>query len=111
MHYDSIFESGSQQHVVNQIIVGYVSRGLKLNVLPEKDFANGHLFSVESTKKLPKDPYVIHFSWTHNIHHKIKKYKLARLWYLDDAQHTTPRIFKQFGRRFAAILTKKTKRS
>jgi hypothetical protein len=83
MHYDLILASGSQQKVVNQIIVGHLFKGLKVNILPEKDFANGHLFSIRSTVRLPKDPYVIHCSWTHNIEHKIKKYKFAGLWYLD----------------------------
>ncbi len=83
MHYHLIRASGSQQMVVNQMLVGHCFKGLKLNVLPEKDFANGHLFSMTNTARLPKDPYVIHCSWTHNIEHKIKKYKFAGLWYLD----------------------------
>lgn len=46
MHYHLILASGSQQKVVNQIIMGHLFKGLKLNVLPEKDFANGHLFNL-----------------------------------------------------------------
>jgi hypothetical protein len=84
MNYDLILASGSQQMVVNQIIVGHLSKGLKVNILPEKDFANGHLFSITNTAKLPKDPYVIHCSWTSNLKHKIKKFKFAGLWYLDN---------------------------
>ncbi len=82
-HYGQILASGSQQMVVNQLIVGHLFKGLKLNILPEKDFANGHLFSITNMAKLPPDPYVIHCSWTSNLEHKIKKLKLARLWYLD----------------------------
>jgi hypothetical protein len=83
MNYDFIHSSGSQQMVVNQIIVGHLFKGLKVNVLAENDFANGHLFTIKNTAKLPKDPYVIHCSWTGNLQHKIKKLKLAGLWYLD----------------------------
>jgi len=82
-NYRLILKTGSQQNVLNRIIPAYLSKGLKLHVLSEKDFANGHLFTVKSTAKLPKDPYVIHCSWTHNLQHKIEKYKLAELWYLD----------------------------
>lgn len=83
MHCDLIFTSGSQQKVVNQIIVGHLFKGLKLHVLREDDFANGHLFSINSAANLPKDPYVIHCSWTGNIQHKLEKFKLAGLWHLD----------------------------
>jgi hypothetical protein len=81
--YNLIFKSGSQQSEVNKIIVRHLRKGLKLDRLLEKDFANGHLFSTTSKSRLPKDPYVIHCSWTKNIEHKIQKYKLEGLWYLD----------------------------
>ncbi|MFC1852297.1 putative nucleotide-diphospho-sugar transferase [candidate division CSSED10-310 bacterium] len=84
MHFDLIHRFGSQQMIVNQIILGHLFKGLKLNMLPEKDFSNGHLFSITNTARLPKDPYVIHCSWTGNLEHKIKKFKFAGLWYLDN---------------------------
>ncbi len=83
LHYPLILNSGSQQMVLNQIIIGHLFDGLKLNILLEKHFANGHLFSIKSTSKLPQSPYVIHCSWTSNLAHKIDKYKFAGLWYLD----------------------------
>ena len=101
-HYHLILQSGSQQMVVNQIIVNHIPTGLKLSVLLEKDFANGHLFSIKSTEKLPNDPYVIHCSWTRNLQHKIKKFKFSQLWFLDDNQNTTPHTIKGLGRRSAA---------
>jgi hypothetical protein len=82
-HYDLIFRLGSQQILVNKIIVRHLLKGLKLDVLLERDFANGHLFKINTIEKLPKDPYVIHCSWTSNIEHKIKKFKFAGMWYLD----------------------------
>ena len=81
-NFDKILFLRSQQRVVNIILVGRFFRGLQLDVLAEKDFANGHLFSIENTDGLPEDPYVIHISWTSNLAHKIKKYHLAGLWYL-----------------------------
>lgn len=90
MHYVLILESGSQQMVANKILTGHVFAGLKLNILLEKDFANGHLFSLRNTAGLPRDPYVIHCSWTGNLDHKINKYRFAGLWYLDNEAGTSP---------------------
>jgi hypothetical protein len=81
-HFDKVFYLQSQQRVVNAVLVSRYFRGLSLDILPPEDFANGHLFSIDSDSKLPPDPYVIHCSWTQNIEHKVKKYKLANLWYL-----------------------------
>jgi len=81
-NYDKILHYRSQQKVVNIVLLSRFFRGLKLNILPEEDFANGHLFLEDKPLKLPPDPYVIHCSWTKNIRHKIEKYKNADLWYL-----------------------------
>ena len=80
--YDKILYYCSQQKVVNIILLSRFFRGLKLDILSEKDFANGHLFCENQPFRLPKDPYVIHCSWTMNVQHKIEKYKNANLWYL-----------------------------
>jgi hypothetical protein len=64
------------------LLVSRYFRGLKLDILPEADFANGHLFTNRDVSRLPPDPYVIHCSWTRNLEHKMEKYRLARLWYL-----------------------------
>ena len=81
-NYDKILHYRSQQKVVNIVLLSRFFRGLKLDILPEKDFANGHLFCEDKPLRLPQDPYVVHCSWTKNINHKIAKYKNANLWYL-----------------------------
>ena len=80
---DKVLAYRSQQVVVNTLLVSRYFRGLRLDVLPEKQFANGHLFSIESVEELPPDPYVVHCSWTHNLEHKVQKLRFANLWYLD----------------------------
>jgi hypothetical protein len=81
-NFDKVYPYSSQQRVVNMVLVHRYFRGLKLDVLAEADFANGHLFSNDDVNGLPPDPYVIHCSWTSNLAHKMKKYHLANLWYL-----------------------------
>jgi hypothetical protein len=81
-NYNKILHYHSQQKVVNFVLMNSIRTGFKLDILLEKDFANGHLFCEDRPLKLPPNPFVIHCSWTSNIHHKIKKYKNANLWYL-----------------------------
>ncbi len=81
-NFDKVAYHHSQQRVVNMLLVHRYFKGLKLDVLAESDFANGHLFSWNDASSLPPDPYVIHCSWTSNLAHKMKKYHLAGLWYL-----------------------------
>ena len=81
-NYDKMFYLGGQQRVVNTVLVGRFFRGLQLDVLPENDFTNGHLFHIENMDSLPADPYVVHVSWTSNLAHKMKKYHMAGLWYI-----------------------------
>jgi hypothetical protein len=70
---------GSQQKVVNSIIR---EDQVRVDILPEEQFANGHLFSIDKPSRLPTNPYVIHCSWTGNREHKIQKYRREGLWYL-----------------------------
>jgi hypothetical protein len=81
-NFDKMLFLRSQQRVINIILLGRFFRGLKLDVLPENDIANGHLFHIENIDGLPPDPYVVHVSWTSNIAHKMEKYRMAGLWYL-----------------------------
>jgi len=81
-HFDKVYAYGGQQRHVNFLLVARYFRGLKLDILPEADFANGHLFSSDDVSRLPPDPYVIHCSWARNLQHKMEKYRLAKLWYL-----------------------------
>ena len=74
----------SQQVVVNRLLAAPDAERLKVRILDEDTFANGHLFSVEDPVGLPDDPAVIHCSWTHNLDHKLEKLRLANLWFLDD---------------------------
>jgi hypothetical protein len=79
---DKVLSYGSQQRVVNMTLVHHYFQGLRLDVLPEAEFANGHLFTNRNVSRLPTDPYVIHNSWTDNLEHKMEKYRLAGIWYL-----------------------------
>lgn len=81
-NFDKVAYHHSQQRVVNTILVHRYFKGLKLDVLAEADFANGHLFTSDDASGLPPDPYVVHCSWTSDLAHKMKKYRLAGLWYL-----------------------------
>jgi len=81
-HFDKVYAYGGQQKHVNLLLVARYFRGLKLDILPEADFANGHLFTSSEVSQLPPDPYVIHFSWTRNLEHKMEKYRFAKQWYL-----------------------------
>jgi hypothetical protein len=81
-HFDEVLHLQSQQRVVNIVLTTRYVRDLTLDILDPADFANGHLFSLENPHGLPDDPYVVHCSWTSNIEHKVKKYRLAGLWYL-----------------------------
>jgi hypothetical protein len=81
-HFDEVLRLRSQQRVVNVILAALAGRDLAVDILPEAEFANGHLFSLENPHGLPDDPYVVHCSWTKNIEHKLEKYRLAGLWYL-----------------------------
>jgi hypothetical protein len=81
-NFDKVFYLQSQQRVVNAVLTSRYFRDLSVDILPPDDFANGHLFHLEKMDGLPPDPYVVHCSWTSNIEHKLKKFKLANLWYL-----------------------------
>jgi hypothetical protein len=81
-NFDKVYHYAGQQRVVNIALVHHYFQGLKLDMLRESDFANGHLFTWDDVSGLPPDPFVIHNSWTSNIEHKMKKYHLAGLWYL-----------------------------
>jgi len=77
--YEEMYKCGSQQAVVNSILR---DNEIRVNILPEAHFANGHLFSTTGPSRLPLDPYVIHCSWTTNREHKLQKYIRHGLWYL-----------------------------
>jgi hypothetical protein len=77
--YAEMARCGSQQKIVNAILR---EDTMQAEILPEKLFANGHLFSIDKPSRLPPDPYVIHCSWTGNHEHKIQKYRREGIWYL-----------------------------
>lgn len=85
-NYDRVIQIHSQQSPLNKFLGLLQNRGLKVNILPEDYFANGHLFYPKEDKisRLPDKPKVVHCSWTLNIQQKIKKYKNNNLWYLGD---------------------------
>ncbi len=77
--YAEMARRGSQQSVINALLA---EDELRVDILPEAHFANGHLFSIDKPSRLPPDPYVIHCSWTGNREQKLVKYKREGLWYL-----------------------------
>ena len=81
-NFDKVLHYGSQQRVVNCVLLNRFFTDLKLGILPEQEFANGHLFSSTDARALPENPYVIHCSWTKNVEHKIEKLRNAGLWYM-----------------------------
>lgn len=81
-NFDRMVHERSQQRVINSVLASPTCLDLALDVLPEADFANGHLFTWDDASGLPEDPCVVHCSWTSNIDHKIRKYRRADLWYL-----------------------------
>jgi len=81
-NFDRMVHYRSQQRVINSVLASPACLDLALDILPEADFANGHLFTLDDVSGLPDDPYVIHCSWTSNIDHKVRKFRLADLWYL-----------------------------
>lgn len=80
--YDKVLYYRSQQQPLNIILARLCHRGLRLNILPEGLFANGHLFHVDRGH-VPEEAYVVHCSWTRNLEHKIEKYKIHDLWFLE----------------------------
>lgn len=81
-HFDKVYAYAGQQRHINMLLVAHYFRGLRLDILPEAAFANGHLFSSDDVSGLPADPAVVHFSWTRDLAHKMDKYHRADLWYL-----------------------------
>ena len=81
-NFDKVLHYRSQQRVVNYVLLNRIFKDLKLGILPEPRFANGHLFSSTDTSKLPQDPYVVHSSWTSTVEQKVAKLKNAGFSYL-----------------------------
>lgn len=82
---DRVIEFRSQQEPLNRYLGVLHTRGLNVNLLPEELFANGHLFNPDTEKgRLPKNPKVVHCSWTLNAEKKIEKYKNNNLWFISD---------------------------
>jgi hypothetical protein len=81
--YDKVVYYRSQQAPLNVILACLYHRGLRVNILPESLFANGHLFHLDRGR-VPETACVVHCSWTRDLAHKIEKYKVHGLWYLED---------------------------
>lgn len=83
-----IFQSGSHQKPLDKLFQHYIDHNIiKLLVLPENTFINGHLFGLDANQNnLPKDwkqsGYVIHVSWTLNKEKKLEKMKKYGMNYL-----------------------------
>ena len=84
-NYDRVIQFSSQQQPLNKYLGLLHTRGLKVKILAEDLFANGHLFGPDAKKsRLPERPKVIHCSWTLNLENKIIKYKNNDLWYIKE---------------------------
>ncbi|MDJ0869984.1 MAG: putative nucleotide-diphospho-sugar transferase [Myxococcota bacterium] len=81
-NFDKMLHYRGQQRVVNLVLLNRFFQGLKLGILPEPDFPNGHLFTPTDASRLPEDPFVVHASWTDRREQKVEKLKNAGLWYL-----------------------------
>jgi hypothetical protein len=69
-----IFSYGGHQKPFDRILDSFDRHGvLKLEILPENLFANGHL------KKVPNGAYVYHYSWTANMDEKLRKLEKMNL--------------------------------
>ena len=75
----SIFDVGSDQFPLNRIFSHFIGHNvLRLKVLPERQFLNGHLFSLQegATERAGKwrdDGVVLHYSWTTDYAEKVEK--------------------------------------
>jgi len=70
----------SQQVPLNVQLAAYAHRGLRVHVLDEDRFANGHLYCGPRTA--PPNPMVVHNSWTHDLAEKMARYHEHDLWFL-----------------------------
>lgn len=75
----SIFRSGSHQKPLNRILGHFALHNvLKLKILPESLFLNGHLFNLEAGLRPQaadwrETGYVVHYSWSVSKSQKINK--------------------------------------
>ena len=85
----SILATGSHQFPLNRILNCFVEHNLlKLNILPQNLFLNGHLFSLSSglssdAKNWKEDGIVFHYSWTgtkEEKFQKLEKFGMNYIW-------------------------------
>lgn len=77
-----ILMSGSHQKPLNRIIGLFVQHNLlELELLPEREFPNGHLFDLEHGVRAAaadwrRQAYALHYSWTGDLAVKLRKLEL-----------------------------------
>jgi radical SAM superfamily enzyme YgiQ (UPF0313 family) len=72
---EQVLSYRSQQEALNKILGIVGKRGLRIKILDEYDFLNGHMIRLDAPKKLSlADSFVVHCSWTANIEKSIKKW-------------------------------------
>lgn len=79
--HDMVGAYRSQQEPLDIILAVYAARGLRVVLLDEERFANGHLYCGGRTP--PSDPWVVHHSWTPDLDTKFDRYLDNGHWYLD----------------------------
>ncbi len=85
----AILTAGAHQFVFMRILRFFLEqRILRLHILPEHMFLNGHLFNLERgvlppAKNWKADGVVFHYSWTGNRHEKTSKLNAFGFDYLD----------------------------
>ncbi len=72
----------SQQEPLNVLLAAHAHRGMRVVLLDQDQFANGHRFCGGRTR--PEDPWVVHHSWTKNLAGKLDRYVANGHWYLSD---------------------------
>ncbi len=81
---EQVLSYRSQQEPLNKILGIVGKRGLRIKILDEYDFLNGHMVQLDTPKKLSlADSFVVHCSWTANIEKKYQKMDEHGLWFVD----------------------------
>ena len=84
----SIFHCRSHQMPLNRMLAYFATHNvLAVNVLPQELFLNGHLFNLDNgvaevATNWQQQGYVVHYSWTADLHQKTAKIKKFGFDYL-----------------------------
>lgn len=86
----NIFSYGSHQQPLNRIIAHFMLHNvLSIQVLPQSEFLNGHLFNLKTglapaAENWQSEGYAVHYSWTADMQQKREKITKFGFNYLPD---------------------------